>query len=92
MLDKVIVSKSKNETVNLRVDMDTKVYLKEASESLHTNISAYLYQLIENDRNDKCLNIYIDDDVYEYLKTIEDKSSYINNILKGVITNKRVLP
>lgn len=85
MLDKVIVSKSKNETVNLRVDMDTKVYLKEASESLHTNISAYFYQLIENDRNDKCLNIYIDDDVYEYLKTIEDKSSYINNILKGVL-------
>ena len=85
MLDKVIVSKSKNETVNLRVDMDTKIYLKQASESLHTNISAYLYQLIENDRNDKCLNVYVDDDVYDYLKTIEDKSSYINNILKGVL-------
>ena len=85
MLDKVIVSTSKNETVNLRVDMDTKIYLKQASESLHTNISAYLYQLIENDRNDKCLNVYVDDDVYDYLKTIEDKSSYINNILKGVL-------
>lgn len=85
MLDKVIVSKSKNETVNLRVDMDTKIYLKQASESLHTNISAYLYQLIENDRNDKCLNVYVDDDVYDYLKTIDDKSSYINNILKGVL-------
>ena len=85
MLDKVNVSKSKNETVNLRVDMDTKIYLKQVSESLHTNISAYLYQLIENDRNDKCLNIYIDDDVYDYLKTIEDKSSYINNVLKGVL-------
>ena len=85
MLDKVIVSKSKNETVNLRVDMDTKIYLKQASESLHTNISAYLYQLIENDRNNKCLNVYVDDDVYDYLKTIEDKSSYINNILKGVL-------
>lgn len=85
MLDKVVVSKSKNETVNLRVDMDTKVYLKEVSESLHTNISAYLYQLIENDKNDKCLSIYVDDDVYDYLKTIEDKSSYINNVLKGVL-------
>ena len=85
MLDKVIVSKSKNETVNLRVDMDTKIYLKQASESLHTNISAYLYQLIENDRNNKCLNVYVDDDVYDYLKKIEDKSSYINNILKGVL-------
>ena len=57
MLDKVNVSKSKNETVNLRVDMDTKIYLKQVSKKLNTNISAYLYQLIENDRNDKCLNI-----------------------------------
>ena len=88
MLDKVIVSKSKNETVNLRVDMDTKIYLKQASESLHTNISAYLYQLIENDRNDKCLNVYVDDDVYNYLKNIEDKSEYINNVLKGVINGE----
>ena len=83
MLDKVNVSKSKNETVNLRVDMDTKIYLKQVSKKLNTNISAYLYQLIENDRNDKCLSVYVDDDVYDYLKTIEDKSSYINNILKG---------
>ena len=88
MLDKVIVSKSKNETVNLRVDMDTKVYLKEASESLHTNISAYLYQLIENDRNDKCLSVYVDDDVYDYLKNVEDKSEYINRVLKGVLNVK----
>lgn len=88
MLDKVIVSKSKNETVNLRVDMDTKIYLKEASESLHTNISAYLYQLIENDRNDKCLSVYVDDDVYDYLKNVEDKSEYINRVLKGVLNVK----
>lgn len=85
MLDKVNVSKSKNETVNLRVDMDTKIYLKQVSKKLNTNISAYLYQLIENDKNEKCLNIYIDDDVYNYLKTVDDKSSYINNILKGVL-------
>ena len=57
MLDKVVVSKSKNETVNLRVDMDTKIYLKQVSKKLNTNISAYLYQLIENDKNEKCLNI-----------------------------------
>lgn len=43
MLDKVVVSKSKNETVNLRVDMDTKIYLKQASKNLNTNISVYLY-------------------------------------------------
>ena len=85
MLDKVNVSKSKNETVNLRVDIDTKVYLKQVSNKLHTNISAYLYQLIENDRDDKCLTIYIDDDVYDHLKKVEDKSIYINNILKGVL-------
>ena len=89
MLDKVIVSKSKNETVNLRVDMDTKIYLKQASESLHTNISAYLYQLIENDRNNKCLNVYVDDDVYNYLKNIEDKSEYINNVLKEIIKGEK---
>lgn len=83
MLDKVVVSKSKNETVNLRVDMDTKIYLKEVSKKLNTNISAYLYQLIENDKNEKCLNIYLDDDIYDRLKTVDDKSSYINNILKG---------
>lgn len=83
MLDKVVVSKSKNETVNLRVDMDTKIYLKQVSRKLNTNISAYLYQLIENDKNEKCLNIYLDDDIYDRLKTVDDKSSYINNILKG---------
>ena len=83
MLDKVVVSKSKNETVNLRVDMDTKIYLKQVSKKLNTNISAYLYQLIENDKNEKCLNIYLDDDIYDRLKNIDDKSSYINNILKG---------
>lgn len=83
MLDKVNVSKSKNETVNLRVDMDTKIYLKQVSKKLNTNISAYLYQLIENDKNEKCLNIYVDDDIYDRLKTVDDKSSYVNNILKG---------
>ena len=83
MLDKVVVSKFKNETVNLRVDMDTKIYLKQVSKKLNTNISAYLYQLIENDKNEKCLNIYLDDDIYDRLKTVDDKSSYINNILKG---------
>lgn len=89
MLDKVVVSKSKNETVNLRVDMDTKIYLKQASKNLNTNISVYLYQLIENDRNDKFLSVYLDDDVYNYLKNIEDKSEYINNVLKGVIKGER---
>ena len=88
MLDKVVVSKSKNETVNLRVDMDTKIYLKQVSKKLNTNISAYLYQLIENDKNEKCLNIYLDDDVYNYLKNIEDKSEYINSVLKGVINGE----
>jgi hypothetical protein len=83
MLDKVVFSKSKNETVNLRVDMDTKIYLKQVSKKLNTNISAYIYQLIENDKNEKCLNIYLDDDIYDRLKTVDDKSSYINNILKG---------
>lgn len=83
MLDKVNVSKSKNETVNLRVDMDTKTYLKQVSKKLNTNVSAYIYQLIENDKNEKCLNIYVDDDIYDHLKTVDDKSSYINNILKG---------
>ena len=83
MLDKVNVSKSKNETVNLRVDMDTKIYLKQVSKKLNTNISAYLYQLIENDKNETCLNSYDDDDIYDRLKTVDDKSSYVNNILKG---------
>lgn len=89
MLDKVVVSKSKNETVNLRVDMDTKIYLKQVSKKLNTNISAYLYQLIENDKNEKCLNIYLDDDIYDRLKTVDDKSSYINNILKEVIKGEK---
>ena len=88
MLYKVNVSKSKNETVNLRVDMDTKIYLKQVSKKLNTNISAYLYQLIENDRNDKCLSVYVDDDVYDYLKNVEDKSEYINRVLKGVLNVK----
>lgn len=83
MLDEINVSKSKDQIVNIRVDVETKNYLKMASKELNTTVSAYILQLIENDKNEKCLNIYVDNDIYDHLKTVDDKSSYINNILKG---------
>ena len=88
MLDEINVSKSKDQIVNIRVDVETKNYLKMASKELNTTVSAYILQLIENDKNDKIITIILDDDVYHKIKNINkmlSKSTLINNLLRGFL-------
>lgn len=88
MLDEINVSKSKDQIVNIRVDVETKNYLKMASKELNTTVSAYILQLIENDKNDKITSIILDDDVYHKIKNIDkmlSKSTLINNLLRGFL-------
>lgn len=88
MLDEINVSKSKDQIVNIRVDVETKNYLKMASKELNTTVSAYILQLIENDKNDKIVSIILDDDVYHKIKNIDkmlSKSTLINNLLRGFL-------
>lgn len=88
MLDEINVSKSKDQIVNIRVDVETKNYLKMASKELNTTVSAYILQLIENDKNDKIISIILDDDVYHKIKNINkmlSKSTLINNLLRGFL-------
>jgi hypothetical protein len=88
MLDEINVSKSKDQIVNIRVDVETKNYLKMASKELNTTVSAYILQLIENDKNDKIISIILDDDVYHKIKNIDkmlSKSTLINNLLRGFL-------
>ena len=88
MLDEINVSKSKDQIVNMRDDVETKNYLKMASKELNTTVSAYILQLIENDKNDKIISIILDDDVYHKIKNIDkmlSKSTLINNLLRGFL-------
>lgn len=88
MLDEVNVSKSKDQIVNIRVDIETKNYLKTASKELNTTVSAYILQLIENDKNEKITSILLDDDVYHKMKNVDkmlSKSELVNNLLRGFL-------
>ena len=60
MLDKVTVSKRKEKTVVARVNEQLKVYLDDSAKKLGVS-SAYLLQLIENDRNPNVFTIQLDD-------------------------------
>lgn len=89
MLDEIFVSKSKDNTVNIRVDLETKNYLKMASKELNTTVSAYILQLIENDKNDKIVSIKLEDDVYDKMKTVDKmvtNSDLVNNVLRGFLS------
>ncbi len=88
MLDEINVSKSKDQIVNIRVDVETKNYLKKASKKLNTTVSAYILQLIENDKNEKITSILLDDDVYHKMKNVDkmlSKSELVNNLLRGFL-------
>lgn len=61
MLDKVTVSKRKEKTVVARVNEQLKVYLDDSAKRLGVSSSAYLLQLIENDRNPNVFTIILDD-------------------------------
>ena len=67
MLDKVTVSKRKEKTVVARVDEQLKIYLDDSAKKLGVSSSAYLLQLIENDRNPSVFTIILDDDMMNIL-------------------------
>lgn len=67
MLDKVTVSKRKEKTVVARVDEQLKIYLDDSAKKLGVSSSAYLLQLIENDRSPNVFNITLDDDMMNIL-------------------------
>ena len=67
MLDKVTVSKRKEKTVVARVNEQLKVYLDDSAKRLGVSSSAYLLQLIENDRNPNVFTIILDDNIMKAL-------------------------
>lgn len=67
MLDKVTVSKRKEKTVVARVDEQLKIYLDDSAKKLGVSSSAYLLQLIENDRCPNVFTITLDDDMMNIL-------------------------
>ena len=67
MLDKVTVSKRKEKTVVARVDEQLKIYLDDSAKKLGVSSSAYLLQLIENDRSPNMFTITLDDDMMNIL-------------------------
>ena len=67
MLDKVTVSKRKEKTVVARVDEQLKIYLDDSAKKLGVSSSAYLLQLIENDRSPNVFTITLDDDMMNIL-------------------------
>lgn len=67
MLDKVTVSKRKEKTVVARVNEQLKVYLDDSAKRLGVSSSAYLLQLIENDRNPNAFTIILDDSMMKAL-------------------------
>lgn len=67
MLDKVTVSKRKEKTVVARVNEQLKVYLDDSAKRLGVSSSAYLLQLIENDRNPNVFAIILDDNMMKAL-------------------------
>lgn len=67
MLDKVTVSKRKEKTVVARVDEQLKIYLDDSAKKLGVSSSAYLLQLIENDRSPNVFTITLDDNMMNIL-------------------------
>lgn len=72
MLDKVTVSKRKEKTVVARVNEQLKVYLDDSAKRLGVSSSAYLLQLIENDRNPNVFTIILDDSMMKALVKLNE--------------------
>ena len=92
MLDKVTVSKRKEKTVVARVNEQLKVYLDDSAKRLGVSSSAYLLQLIENDRNPNVFTIILDDNMMKALVKRNEiygdtnlDETFINLIRKGLL-------
>lgn len=92
MLDKVTVSKRKEKTVVARVNEQLKVYLDDSAKRLGVSSSAYLLQLIENDRNPNVFTIILDDNTMKALVKCNEfygdtnlDETFIKLIRKGLL-------
>ena len=83
MLDKVTVSKRKEKTVVARVDEQLKIYLDDSAKKLGVSSSAYLLQLIENDRSPNVFTITLDDDMMNIL--VKHNEIYGDDILDETV-------
>ena len=76
------------DTIVSRVPSDLKHYVNCASTELGVSASAYVIQLIENDRQSNTVVVTLDDDVFEYIVNIkadfgdETYSDAINRLFK----------
>lgn len=92
MLEKVTTVKAKPETIVCRVASDLKEYVNEAAEGLNVSASAYVIQLIENDREPNSVVFTMDTDVAEHLTLLkkhwndETFSDTLNRLLKERFT------
>lgn len=88
MLENVTTVKAKPETIVCRVASDLKEYVIDAADKLNVSASAYVIQLIENDRKSNSIVLNMDDDVAEFLTSLKDFhndktfSDTINRIVK----------
>ena len=87
MLDSVSVGKKKNSTIVARVDEDTKRHISNAADRLDVSVTAYLLQLIQNDRDPLVLTIHLDPDMAEYIRRSksddETVSACVNRLLRA---------
>lgn len=91
MLEKVTTVKAKPETIVCRVASDLKEYVNEAANGLHVSTSAYVIQLIENDRQPHSVVLNMNADVLDGLMELkkvrqdETLSDTINQLLQDRI-------
>ena len=95
MLEKVAKRKRMTDTIVSRVPSDLKDYVNQASTELGVSASAYVIQLIENDRELNTIVATLDTDVFNYVTELkiqfgdETYSDAINRLIKeGMIAHE----
>ena len=95
MLEKVAKRKRMTDTIVSRVPSDLKDYVNHASTELGVSASAYVIQLIENDRELNTIVATLDTDVFNYVTELkiqfgdETYSDAINRLIKeGMIAHE----
>ena len=90
MLDKVSVSKRKEGTIVARVNENVKQYVYDSAKNLNVSASAYILQLIENDRDPNVATVYMDLDVIDIVhqKQAEFKDENLSETINRLIRER----
>lgn len=88
MLDTVSVGKKKNSTIVARVDEDTKRHISEAADRLDVSVTAYLLQLIQNDRDPLAFLIHLDPDVADYVRSQKSDDETMSSVISRLLREK----